>query len=230
MFFPLSDENPKHSRVVTLILIALNIGIFLYSLQDFELFIFGFGFIPTYANVLTAFTSMFLHGGIEHLLGNMWFLWIFGDNIELVFGKLHYLFFYLAAGLSAVFAHYLTNVNSLIPTIGASGAISGILGAYLVLFPQVKIRVYSRYTGIARVPAITMLGLWFMIQLLFSSISLLGGAGSGIAFAAHAGGFIFGYLYARIFKHLFPKRIPETGTYPRWSESPTSKDLFPPAP
>jgi membrane associated rhomboid family serine protease len=209
MFFPLSDENPRHSRVVTLILIILNVGIFLYSLQDFEYTIFIYGFIPAYASILTAFTSMFLHGGFDHLFGNMWYLWIFGDNVEGVFGKIHYLFFYLASGFAAVGAHYLTNPGSLIPTIGASGAISGVLGAYLVLFPQAKIKAYSRYTGVARIPAVTMLGLWFLIQLLFSATSLLGETGSGVAFAAHAGGFAFGYLYARVFKRLLPNRVPD---------------------
>lgn len=208
MFFPLSDENPRQSRLVTLILIIVNVGVFLYSLQDFELTIFNFGFIPADANILTAFTSMFLHGGFDHLFGNMWYLWIFGDNVEGFFGKIHYFFFYLASGFAAVGAHYLTNLGSLIPTIGASGAISGVLGAYLVLFPQAKIKVYNRYTGVARVPAITMLGLWFLIQLLFSATSLLGETGSGVAFAAHAGGFAFGYLYAQIFKRLFPNRVP----------------------
>jgi membrane associated rhomboid family serine protease len=209
VFFPLSDENPRQSRLITLVLIVLNIGIFLFSLQDFDFIILSFGFIPAYANALTAFTSMFLHGGFDHLLGNMWYLWIFGDNIEGVFGKIHYLFFYLASGFAAVGAHYLTNTGSLIPTIGASGAISGVLGAYLVLFPQARIRVYSRYTGVARVPAITMLGLWFLIQLLFSATSLFGETGSGVAFAAHAGGFAFGYLYAQGFKRLFPKLVPD---------------------
>jgi membrane associated rhomboid family serine protease len=210
MFFPLSDENPRDSlHIVTIALVILNVAAFFYSLQDFEFYIFSFGFIPAYADILTAFTSMFLHGGFDHIFGNMWYLWIFGDNVEQVFGKLHYLFFYLASGVAATAAHYVTNLGSLIPTIGASGAISGVLGAYLVFFPKVNVKVYSRYTGIARVPAITMLGLWFLIQLLFSSISLFGETGSGIAFAAHAGGFVFGYAYAWIFKRIAPDRVPQ---------------------
>ncbi len=209
MLFPLSDENPSRSRLVTTIIIALNIAIFLFSLRDFEFTILSFGFIPAYASVLTAFTSMFLHGGLDHLFGNMWYLWIFGDNVEGVFGKVHYLLFYLASGFAAVGAHYFTNQGSLIPTIGASGAISGVLGAYLVLFPQAKIRVYNRYAGVARTPAVNMLGLWFLVQLLFSATSFLGETGSGIAFAAHAGGFAFGYAYAWVFKRIFPSRVPQ---------------------
>ena len=152
---------------------------------------------------------MFLHGGFDHIFGNMWYLWLFGDNIEGVLGKIHYLFFYFLSGTAATGAHYLTNIGSAIPAIGASGAISGVLGAYLVFFPKVKVGVYSRYSGMTEIPAFGLLALWFLMQLLFSSISLLGGAGSGIAFSAHAGGFIFGYIYAQVFKRISPKRIPE---------------------
>jgi len=213
MFFPLSDINPRLFRpVITVTLIIINVGVFLFSLQDFEPFIFSFGFIPVAASILTAFTSMFLHGGFDHIFGNMWYLWLFGDNVEDVFGRIHYLLFYLLSGLFATLAHYLTNLNSAIPAIGASGAISGVLGAYLVFFPKIKVKTYARYVGITEISAFSLLVFWFLMQLLFSTISLVGGAGSGIAFSAHAGGFVFGYIYAWGFKRLFPKRIPEVSS------------------
>lgn len=210
MFFPLSDINPRLSRpFVTVALIAINILVFLFSLQNFESFITNFGFIPVAASITTVFTAMFLHGGFDHLFGNMWYLWLFGDNVEGVFGRIHYFFFYLLSGVFATGAHFLTNLNSPIPAIGASGAISGILGAYLVFFPKIKIKAYARYAGVVELSAFSLLALWFLMQLLFSTLSLVGGVGSGIAFGAHAGGFIFGYLYAYLFKRLFPQRIPE---------------------
>lgn len=209
VFFPLSDINPRRARpIITVVLIVINVGAFLFSLQDFEFFILSFGFIPAAASILTTFTSMFLHGGFDHLFGNMWYLWLFGDNVEDVFGRIHYLSFYLLSGLFATLAHHLTNMGSLIPAIGASGAISGVLGAYLVFFPKIKVKAYARFVGVTEMSAFSLLALWFLMQLLFSTISLVGGAGSGIAFSAHAGGFIFGYIYAWGFKRLFPKRIP----------------------
>lgn len=209
VFFPLKDINPRISfPFVTITLIVANVVAFLFSLQNFEPLVFNFGFIPATASILTAFTAMFLHGGFDHIFGNMWYLWLFSDNVEDVFGRIHYLLFYLLSGLFATLAHYLTNLNSIIPAIGASGAISGVLGAYLIFFPHIKVKAYTRYVGVTEISATSLLVLWFLMQLLFSSISLLGGAGSGIAFSAHAGGFVFGYIYARVFKRLFPRRIP----------------------
>lgn len=209
MFFPLSDINPRISfPLITVTLIAANVFAFLFSLQDFELYIGSFGFVPTAASILTVFTAMFLHGGLDHLFGNMWYLWLFGDNVEGVFGRIHYSLFYLFSGIFATLAHYLTNIGSVIPAIGASGAISGVLGAYLVFFPNIKVKTYARYVGVTEISAFSLLVFWFVMQLLFSTLSLVGGAGSGIAFSAHVGGFVFGYFYALLFKRLFPKRIP----------------------
>lgn len=210
MFFPVSDRNPRLSPpIVTGSLIVACVIIFLLSLPDFESVIFAFGFTPAAATVTTVFTSMFLHGGVDHIFGNMWYLWLFGDNVESVFGKIHYIGFYFLSGMAATAAHYFTNLGSDIPAIGASGAISGVLGAYMVFFPNVRVKVYSRYGGAFEMSALGLLGLWFLMQLLFSTVSLVGGAGSGIAFSAHAGGFIFGYAYAQVFKWVAPKRIPK---------------------
>jgi len=217
MFFPLSDINPRFSRpLITIALIIVTVIAFLFSLQDFEVFIESYGFIPAAASISTAFTSIFLHGGFDHLFGNMWFLWLFSDNVEYVFGGVHHLLFYLLSGMIATLTHYLTNFGSTIPTIGASGAVSGVLGAYLVFFPRVRVRALAGYGIVINISASTLLILWFVMQFLFGSLSFLGGVGSGIAFAAHVGGFVFGYLYARLFKRFFPQRIPTISeTYER---------------
>lgn len=203
-FLPYHDENPSHrTPYVTISLIVLNVIIFLWSLLDFENIIFSFGFIPADFALFTLLTSMFLHGGFDHIIGNMLFLHIYGDNVEDRMGHAKYLVFYLLAGLAAALVHFATDPSSIIPTIGASGAISGVLGAYLVLFPKVKVRTligagFFFYT--ARLPAYFLIGFWFLMQLIFGSLSLVGGVGSGIAFFAHIGGFVFGYAVAKAFK------------------------------
>ena len=191
-FFPYKDENPtKSTPYLTYALIAANILIFLWSLTNFEAIINSYGFKPAAATLLTIFTSMFLHGGFEHIFGNMWYLCIFGDNIEDRFGKSEYIIFYLLSGIAATALHYLTNIGSPIPAIGASGAISGVLGAYWVIYPNVRVHVASRYGGSA-VSAQLMIGFWFVLQLILGTGSLFGTQVSGIAFWAHVGGFIFG--------------------------------------
>jgi len=197
-FFPYKDENvAKSFPAVTYALIAINVAAFLWSLSDFEHTISAYGFVPADFVLLTLFTSMFLHGGFGHIFGNMWYLYLFGDNVEDRFGKVKYVIFYLLSGLAAALVHYLTDINSTVPTIGASGAISGVLGAYLVFFPKVHVHVASYYYG-GTVPAYAMIGFWFVLQLILGTVSLVGGQGSGIAFWAHIGGFAFGYAAAKI--------------------------------
>ncbi len=191
-FFPYKDENPRERfPLITLILIAINIIVFIYSLTNFEAIINDFGFKPLFPGLLTVFTSMFLHGGIAHIFGNMWYMWIFADNVEDKFGRISFIIFYILSGLAATLLHYLTNISSSIPAIGASGAISGVLGAYLVLFPHVKVLVGGRF-GIYPIKAAYMIGLWFFMQLFFGGFSLLQPESAGIAFWAHIGGFVFG--------------------------------------
>ena len=198
-FLPYKDDNVTKSRpTVTYALIALNVIIFIWSLFDYSNIINTFGFKPAEFAVLTIFTSMFLHGGIDHLFGNMWFLFIFGDNVEDRFGKVKYIIFYLLSGVAATLTHFATNMDSLIPTIGASGAISGVLGAYLAIFPKVRVHVASGY-GSTAVPAYVMLILWFVMQLIFGAVSFAGSSGSGIAFWAHIGGFVFGYVVGKMY-------------------------------
>ncbi|MBI2545593.1 rhomboid family intramembrane serine protease [Candidatus Woesearchaeota archaeon] len=193
-FFPYKDENPREKfPFVTVTLIAVNVLVFLYSLTDFEQVISTFGFTPLHPALLTVFTSMFLHGGIEHIFGNMWYMWTFGDNVEDRLGRLYFIVFYILSGIAATLLHYLTNIGSDIPTIGASGAISGILGAYLALFPHVKIHVAGRF-GFHQISAVYMIGFWFILQLILGSFSLFDSTGAGIAFWAHVGGFVFGYV------------------------------------
>ena len=145
----------------------------------------------------TLITSIFLHGGISHLLGNMLYLWIFGDNLENKLGHLRYLMFYLTtgilSGLSHVFATFLLGQNTLIPALGASGAISAVLAGYIVLFPAKRIRMWFFLFSL-RIPALIVVGLWFVFQLLNGLGSLGGEEGGGVAYAAHIGGFLFGML------------------------------------
>ncbi len=193
-FLPYKDENPTKTKpYVTYVLIAVNIAAFVWSLFDYENIINTYGFTPADFALVTIFTSMFLHGGIDHIFGNMWFLFIFGDNVEDRLGKAKYIIFYLASGIAATMTHFLTNLGSTIPSIGASGAISGVLGAYLVFYPKVRVHIASGYGSIT-VPAYTMLGMWFVLQLIFGVVSFAGARGSGIAFWAHIGGFVFGYV------------------------------------
>lgn len=153
--------------------------------------------IPVY---LTLLTSMFMHGGIMHLLGNMWFLWIFGDNIEHDLGKVKYLIFYLACGILASLAHVFLTTQppaSLIPSLGASGAISGVMGGYIVLHPHRRVMVLL-FRFITEVPGYVAVGLWFLFQVV-SGLGMLGGEQTGVAYGAHIGGFLAGVLLVKLF-------------------------------
>lgn len=232
---PLHDDNPtERFPVVTVLLIATCVLIFLYqnSLPDRmgELFVFQYGAIPAllfgYATLpddfppaipvgLTLFTSMFLHGGWMHLLGNMLYLWIFGNNIEDAMGHGKFLVFYIVCGILAALSHALTDLSSPIPMVGASGAISAILGAYLLLYPRAHVLVWMMGFGIARVPAGIVLGMWFLTQLVSGSMSV-GASGGGIAFFAHIGGFVAGMALVGLFKRPDVPFFAEGRRYRRW--------------
>jgi membrane associated rhomboid family serine protease len=159
------------------------------------------GQIPTWAS---AFTSMFMHGGLLHIAGNMIFLWIFGPNVEEAMGRVRFLFFYLLGGLAALAAQILIDPNSTTPTLGASGAIAAVLGGYIVLYPRARILsliFIVFFVTIVEVPALVILGLWFLEQILFGSAGLANpvGGGTGVAYFAHIGGFVFGLLLVRLF-------------------------------
>jgi len=194
-FFPYSDTAPrKRFPVVTVSLIVLNVIVFIWSLTNYDNIISTYGFVPANLSILTLFTSMFLHGGIDHIFGNMWYLWIFGDNVEDTLGKLKFLLLYFMSGLSAAFFQYLTNPTSTIPSIGASGAISGVLGCYLLIFPREKVLTSVQYSFV-RIPAYVVIGFWFILQLIFGAMSLVGYSGSNVAFWAHVDGFVFGLIF-----------------------------------
>ncbi|RLE85922.1 MAG: rhomboid family intramembrane serine protease, partial [Thermoprotei archaeon] len=210
--FPLYDENrPLRKPVVNYILITLNVIVFFYfylqGTRVFQRAIMAYGMIPLYLlngiNLHTLLTSMFMHGSIEHLLGNMLYLYIFGDNVEDALGHLGYLMFYLISGIGASLVHTLSiflmpldlqSYSLGIPAVGASGAISGILGAYMLLYPYAKIRtiVLYWYFFIISVPAYYYIGFWFVYQLMMGVISLR--LPIGVAFWAHIGGFVTGLL------------------------------------
>lgn len=216
---PIGDENVKGQGIafVTISFIALNILAFFLEISQpseaaLQSFVEAWGVVPReYTDGVdlpplidlpvwsTLVTSMFLHGGWGHLLGNMLFLWVFGDNVEHRIGHGRFLVFYLATGVAAALAHIFFNANSMIPTVGASGAISGVLGGYLLMFPRNKVYVLT-WGGVMAVPAIFMLGLWILMQFIngFGSIATTPetGEGGGVAYLAHIGGFIAGMILA----------------------------------
>lgn len=202
--FPIGDDNSSRrlQPVVTYALIAINVLFFIVELIGGDAFITAWSFVPSrfmanpLGDVLTIFTSMFMHAGWLHIGGNMLYLWIFGDNVEDRFGHLRYLAFYLVCGVAATGAQLAFSMGSTIPHLGASGAIAGVLGAYILLFPQRNIRVIAGY-GIAEMPALVVIGLWFVLQL-FSGVGSLGATADtgGVAFMAHIGGFIAGVVLA----------------------------------
>ncbi len=199
MFFPYRDENPRREiPYQTIGLIVLNVGLFLVLnvWADYEQVIHHYGLVPAHPSLLTAFTSQFLHAGLGHLLGNMWFLWLFGDNVEDALG-IWFLPFYLGCGLMAGVLHtaLTSGPSAEIPTIGASGAISGLLGAYLMLYPQARIAcLCSIGFAVIRTSlrAVYFMGLWFFFQLFWALITHAAGVSVGIAFWAHIGGFLCG--------------------------------------
>ncbi len=214
---PLRDNIPSETfPIVNNIFIGLSVAAFVFELSlgsNLEKFVYVFGVVPdrTLSIFVSAphlifyalfpfFTSIFLHGGWLHLLGNMLFLYIFGDNIESALGHIRYIIFYLASGIIASVVHMLTNPASGIPTIGASGAIAGVMGAYFLLYPKAKVVTIIPIffiIQIVEIPAFIFLGFWFLIQFASGSISLMsqGGTYSGVAWWAHIGGFLAGAGY-----------------------------------
>ena len=216
---PLKDKNPSYGfPVVNYLLIGANAAVFFYELSlghGLDAFFIKYGLVPSryfemvahHSDLLTRyvpfFTSMFIHGGWLHIIGNMWFLFIFGDNVEDKLGHRNYLVFYLLSGLAAGFLQTYLSAGSSIPTIGASGAISGVLGAYLVMFPRARIvtliPIFIIF-DIIDVSALLFIGFWFMMQF-FSGVESVGqGMSGGIAWWAHVGGFVAGILMVPLFK------------------------------
>lgn len=231
---PLRDTQRSRNRpVVNLMLIAVNIVVFLVTLSQGafqDVFIWNWGFVPArytvpqvmgdadfFQKIFSPLTFMFLHGGWTHLIGNMWSLWIFGDNVEDRLGPVRYLGFYLLAGLGSGLVHFLTGPASTVPVVGASGAIAGVMGAYFLLYPAARILTLFPIVVIPlffEIPAFVFLGLWFLMQFL----NAVGDGGAGIAWWAHVGGFVIGALLLR-----FMVRLPEGHVSERMREATARK-------
>lgn len=222
---PLRDDQPRYSTpYVTYFLIALNVLVFFYELsiraqspRALNVLIYEFGIVPRHFTyglagphlqlgaLLTILTSMFLHGGWLHIIGNMWVLWIFGDNIEDQIGHFAYLVFYLLCGFAAGITHILLNAGSNVPTVGASGAIAGIMGAYFLLYPRAKVLTLVPLIIIFTfwwLPAWIVLGYWFLLQFLSGAatqVAVTARSSGGIAFWAHVGGFVAGIILIKVF-------------------------------
>ncbi len=229
---PIKDDNPaRHFPIVTILIIIGNMAVYIYQMihgPEIQAFIYKFGAIPweithfqeipnipidyrsTIPNTLTLFTSIFLHGGFFHLTGNMLYLWIFGDNVEALVGHVRFFIFYICCGLVAALTQIIIAPNSSVPMVGASGAISGVLGAYLLFFPKAKVHVlifFFFFIRIIRVSALFVLGLWFFIQL-FNGLGSIGlEETGGVAWFAHIGGFVAGMILVFLFEKRGPVRI-----------------------
>ena len=217
---PIRDQIPTRSvPFVNYLLIAANILVFIFQWlagSQQEALVWQFALIPSQVtagldlgDISDIFTSMFMHGGLAHIAGNMLYLWIFGDNVEDAMGHGKYLLFYLTGGVVASLAHILTNPASQIPTVGASGAIAAVLGAYLILYPQSRVQTIiplGYFMRLTLLPASIVLGMWFILQLFSGFLSLGGPDVGGVAFWAHIGGFVAGVVLAKL---LASRRRPE---------------------
>ncbi len=214
MFIPLKDLNPRRSYpLINTALILTNVAVFIYQMtlppNSFKAFMTANATIPYripqwfsgHVNFEVAFlpllTSMFLHSGIAHILGNMLFLWIFGDNVEDYFGHVLYLFFYLVCGIAAGLLHVFFNLSSPLPAVGASGAISGVMGAYIVLYPRARVLTLV-FIFLVPIPAFIILGYWFVLQFLGGITTLGAAATGGVAWWAHVGGFLAGVILTKL--------------------------------
>ena len=249
---PIRDDNPQiNTPIVTYVLVALNVLAWVLlqgmgSAQELGASICRFGLIPAdlfgipegmrlprglpcridgTGSWATLLSSMFMHGGWLHLIGNMWFLWIFGNNVEDSMGSARFAVFYLACGLAAAAAQIVADASSPVPMVGASGAIGGVMGAYIVLYPRVHVHMLvflGFFVTTFAVPAVAMLGYWLLVQLL-GGLSSLGARGGGVAFWAHAGGFVAGALLIFLFKN---ERLLARHPFRGWRQRRHSTELW----
>ena len=227
---PLRDVIPSRTTPgVTVTLIVLNVLVYLFQLMLTErgndAFIMNFGLVPAYFSLVNVVTAMFVHGGLAHLAGNMLFLWIFGDNVEDRLGHFRFIVFYLLCGFTAAFGQSLLNPESLVPMVGASGAIAGVMGAYLVLYPHSRVLMLFPFPlFVFELPAIVFLGFWFFIQFL-NGINQLpvferNAISGGVAFVAHVMGFVAGLIL------VFIMRRPERTRVEWWDTVGSQKSDF----
>ena len=211
MFFPYKDDNPRILfPFVTYTIIGINSLVFIYQYFILPPELLGhiistYALTPAAPSVITVFTSMFMHGGLMHIIFNMWFLWIFGDNIESVLGHKRYVLFYLLCGVGAALAQIQINTGSQIPMVGASGAIAGVLGAYLIRFPRATVHVLVIliiFITFIRVPAMVVIGIWFLSNLTAGLGTLGVEETGGTAWFAHLGGFVSGVVLNQVFKKI----------------------------
>ena len=211
MFFPYKDDNPRILfPFVTYTIIGINSLVFIYQYlilppESLGHTISTYALTPAAPSVITVFTSMFMHGGLMHIIFNMWFLWIFGDNIESVLGHKRYVLFYLLCGVGAALAQIQINTGSQIPMVGASGAIAGVLGAYLIRFPRATVHVLVIliiFITCIRVPAMVVIGIWFLSNLTAGLGTLGIEETGGTAWFAHLGGFVSGVVLNQVFKKI----------------------------
>jgi len=211
MFFPYKDDNPRILfPFVTYTIIGINSLIFIYQYlilppESLGHIISTYALTPAAPSVITVFTSMFMHGGLMHIIFNMWFLWIFGDNIESVLGHKRFVLFYLLCGVGAALVQIQINTGSQIPMVGASGAIAGVLGAYLIRFPRATVHVLVIlfiFITFIRVPAMVVIGFWFLSNLTAGLGTLGIEETGGTAWFAHLGGFVSGVVLNQIFKQI----------------------------
>lgn len=227
---PIGDDNAGRiiTPYVTYILIAMNVAVFIFLQLPSDAFTYAFSVVPREITQnrdivgtlhlgngaiqlgpgpkpiqLTILSAMFMHGGWAHLLGNMLYLWIFGDNVEDAMWHFKFLIFYLLCGLAATIAHVMSSPNSLIPSLGASGAIAGVLGAYLVLYPTRRVRVLVGYIGIVAMPAILVIGAWIALQFVsgIGTIAVTDESRGGVAYWAHIGGAVAGVILVFLFRN-----------------------------
>ena len=232
---PIGDDNEGRiiTPFVTYILIAINVAVFIFLQIPSDAFTYAFSVVPREITQnrdivdtlkigngaiqlgpgpqpiqLTILTAMFMHGGWAHLFGNMLYLWIFGDNVEDAMGHFKFLIFYLLCGVAATLAHILSGPNSLIPSLGASGAIAGVLGGYLILYPTRKVRVLIGYMGIVAMPALLVIGIWIALQVFsgVGSIAVTDESRGGVAYWAHIGGAAAGLILVFAFRNRDTKR------------------------
>ena len=231
MLMPIGDDNEGrvNTPIVTYILIGINLAVFFFLQMPSRTFDYSYSIIPREITsgqdlvgqamingtaiplgpgptpiYLTVFSAMFMHGGFMHLFGNMLYLWIFGDNVEDALGRVKFLLFYLICGIAATFAQIFTDPNSLIPNLGASGAIAGVLGGYLVMYPTRMVRVLAGFFGIFHLPAIIVIGLWGALQFMSGLGSIAPGTeegSGGVAYWAHVGGFVAGLILVSLFRN-----------------------------
>src|SRR5579864_1768664 len=214
MGIPLRDisRRPTHRPVVTVGIIVINVLVFLLELAGGDAFIEQWSVIPARIVAgqgwITILTAMFMHGGWMHIIGNMVFFWAFGPAIEDAMGPIRYLVFYLLGGVVASLAQILALSSSTVPNLGASGAIAAVMGAFLITYPRDKIRtllILGWFIDVTVIPAVVLIGLWFLIQLFSQVGSVMSTESGGVAYMAHVGGFIFGAIGARFFED--PRRI-----------------------